>query len=157
MNRKPIVSTLVVFLVFTAATFAQLSQSLPNGLLTTEGSTSSAYPWATANPNCWHWNYDTSNFVAAQPITITALYVRANGGANALGGTHPNVEVTFASSLVDWSTTNATTVFASVMHTDAAVVYSGPFTMPAGIQTTPAAWILRVAPRNATAARPARR
>ena len=94
----------------------------------------------TAAANCWHFNYDTSHFVADFPIIITGLYVRANGGANALGGTHPNVEVTFASSLVDWSATGSTTVFASVMDTDTALVYSGPFTMAAGVQTTPAAW-----------------
>jgi PKD repeat protein len=139
MSRNLFVSTLVVLLLAATAQ-AQLSQSLPNNLLTTEGSSSSAYPWATTNPNCWHWNYDTSNFVPNYPIIITGLYVRANGGANAAGGTHPNVEVTMASSLVDWSATGTTTVFASVMDVDAALVYSGPFTMAGGVQTTPAAW-----------------
>src|SRR6188472_4659999 len=105
MSRNLFVSTLLIVLVAATATHAQLSQSLPNGLLTTEGNNSSAYPWATTAANCWHFNYDTSNFVANFPIIITGLYVRANGGASAAGGTHPNVEVTMASSLVDWSAT----------------------------------------------------
>ncbi len=120
---------------------AQFSQSLPNNLLTTEGSTSSAYPWSTTAANCWHWNYDTSNFVANFPIIITGLYVRPNGGGTSAGGTDQNVEVQFASSLVDWSTTGNGTVFASVMDVDATIVYSGSVTIPAGVQTTPAAWV----------------
>jgi hypothetical protein len=140
MSRYRLVSTMVVVLLAAASAHAQFSQSLPNGVLNTEGGNSSAYPWGSANANCWHWNYDSSNFVATYPIIITGLWVRANGGATAPGGTHPNVEVTFASSLVDWSTTGSSTVFASVMDVDAALVYTGSFTMAAGVQTTPAAW-----------------
>jgi PKD repeat protein len=140
MSRNLLVSTFAVILLAATSTQAQLSQSLPNGLLAAEGSSSSAFPWGSAATNCWHFNYDTSHFVANFPIIITGLSVRANGGANALGGTHPNVEVTMASSLVDWAATGSTTVFASVMDVDTALVYSGPFTMPAGVQTTPAAW-----------------
>ena len=128
-------------LLAVASSAQTLSQSLPNNLMTIEGSTSSAYPWSTANANAWHWNYDTTNFVANYPIVITGLYVRPNGGGTAVGGTHPNVEVTMASSLVDWSATGSTTVLANVMDVDAALVYTGPFTMPAGAQTTPAAWV----------------
>jgi PKD repeat protein len=140
MSRNLCLSTLLVLVIVATTSHAQLSQSLPNGLLAAEGSSSSAFPWATTAANCWHFNYDTSNFVANYPIIITGLSMRANGGANAAGGTHPNVEVTMCSSLVDWSATGNTTVFASVMDVDAALVYTGPFTMAAGVQTTPAAW-----------------
>jgi hypothetical protein len=45
------------------------------------------------------------------------------------------------SSLVDWSTTGSSTTYATVMDTDATLVYSGNVTFPAGTNTTPAAWI----------------
>lgn len=130
----------IAALVITAAAHAQFSQSLPNGLLTAEGSSSSSFPFATANPNFWHWNYDTSNFVSTGPILIHTVSFRANGGATANGGTLP-IELTMCSSLVDWSTTGSTTSYAAVMDTDATLVFSGNITFPAGTNTTPAAWI----------------
>lgn len=133
-------SLLAAAIVIAGAVSAQMSQSLPNGLLAAEGSSSSSYPFATANANFWHWNYDTSNFTVNYPILIHTVSFRANGGATAVGGTLP-IELTMCSSLVDWSTTGSSTTYATVMDTDATLVYSGNVTFPAGTNTTPAAWI----------------
>ncbi len=129
-----------------AAAHAQFSQALPNGpaavnLLTAEGNSSSAYPFGTVNPNMWHWNYDSTNFVAAFPIIINAVSFRANGGSAGTGGTLPNFEVTMASSIINWSAGVSGTVYSSVMDVDTTVVYSGSITFPAGPHTTPAAWV----------------
>jgi hypothetical protein len=71
-------SLLAAAIVIAGAVSAQMSQSLPNGLLAAEGSSSSSYPFATANANFWHWNYDTSNFTVNYPILIHTVSFRAN-------------------------------------------------------------------------------
>lgn len=79
---------------------AQLSQSLPNGFLTTSGGSGSAYPFNTAGASHkWQWVYDSGQFALQASQTITQISVRAlNQGAIPNAFSFPSLRVTLASS-----------------------------------------------------------
>lgn len=119
------------------AVHAQFTHVLPNGLATTEGNSSNAFPWTTSTtlPGLRQQHvYDSVNFTAASisyPILITRLRFRANATtASWTGGTFNPVTIQMATAAVDH--TAVTTTWASNLGPDLATVYAGPVTVIPG-------------------------
>ncbi|MCB9834348.1 MAG: hypothetical protein H6807_17930 [Planctomycetes bacterium] len=51
-------------------------QTLPDGFMASVGNGSTGLPFNTANDSTWQWHYDSAEFQAGGPITITNLAVR---------------------------------------------------------------------------------
>ena len=140
MSHRALAAFLVFAFVASTGDAQSSSQTLPVGLDTIDGDSSTSFPFGNTNTHIWHWIYDTSNFVATTPILITAVSVRTQGTAT--GGTTPNVEITMSSATINWSVgSTGVQTFAANMHTDAALVYNGPVTFAAGANPVPAPWV----------------
>lgn len=137
MNQHLLASSLL--LALPCALLAQLPLVIPNGFTTTEGTSSTAWPWGrgTAQVRVMYI-YDSSHFTnqgITGPVLVSGLRWRANGGAVNPGGTYNQVDVQLSTAAVDYTAPNAT--FAVNHGADLTTVYSGPVTVAAGAGTTP--------------------
>ena len=105
---------------------SQSTQSLPSAWLNTPGSGTGFVANATAD-SVWQWHYDSAQFLASGPITITEIYVRSTSGASVAAFDFPSFEVTCASALTDYTTGSHSTTFAANLAADATVVRTGPW------------------------------
>jgi hypothetical protein len=147
MGKLP--TTLVTILLSTAL-FAQSNQSLPAGFLNTTGTSSTAYPFNSNTDHKWQWHYDSAQFTAMGPITITEIWVRASTATATVAPFGiSNFTVTVASSPTDYSLAGSgglpghDPIFANNLNADQTIVRSGPWNHPgAGPSGTAAAtWI----------------
>ncbi|MBK9386243.1 MAG: PKD domain-containing protein [Planctomycetes bacterium] len=118
----------VIALGFTAELDAQTSVVLPNGFATVEGANNNIYPWGrNATAVRYQGIYDSTHFTAqgvTYPILVRRLRWRANAtAASWAGGTYSNVEVSCATSAVDFLAASAT--FASNRGPDFTQVLNG--------------------------------
>lgn len=125
---------------------AQATVVVPNGLATTEGNATTAYPWGRGTGQIRvQYVYDSSHFTAQgvqQPILIDRLRWRANGGAAQAGGTYAAVTIRMSTCPVDQSQVVST--FASNHGADLTTVYAGPVNVLTGAGTTPNNWYVDV-------------
>ncbi len=127
---------------------AQFTNVIPNGTATTEGSSSTAYPWGRgASAIRVQYFYDTTHFTAqgiTGPMRITRMRWRANGTATiSAGGTYSGgVTILMSSSPLDY--TAITTTFATNHGADLTTVYSGGATVAASAGTTPNNWYVDI-------------
>ena len=107
---------------------AQTVQTLPKGYLTTEGSSSSSYPFNTSNMRV-QYSYDSTHINSPGPVLISRLRVRANGSTSATwtGGTLAGVTILMASSPFNWD--KQTTTFANNLNNDVKTVFTGSVTI----------------------------
>ncbi len=124
------------------STLAAQTQTLPRGFLNVEGSSSTGFPFNTANAShTWQWVYDSAQFdVCDRPIQINEIYVRSNLNAaipNAFN--FPSLEVTLSESPNDYQLASQNATFALNLGAGAAVVRpASPWTggpVPAGVGT----------------------
>lgn len=115
---------------------------LPPGFDSTEGTTSSAYPWGRGNSFIRvQYIYDTAQFASfgvAGPVLVTGCRFRANGGASNGAGTYNNVTVDVSSSVNDYLTPNL--AFDQNHGPDRLNVQNGSVPVAACAGTTPNNW-----------------
>jgi len=140
-------SVLLLCLVIGATAAAQ-SQTLPNGLMTTQGSGATSFPQNNTNDHRWQWHYDSGEFQATGPVTISEIWVRANANSAVNAFSFPSFTVTLASSPTHYAlngvggTAGHDTVFANNLNGDATVVRSGAWSNPAvGASPGTGTWI----------------
>lgn len=131
---------LAIGAVLASAAHAQLTHVIPNGLATTEGNTSNAFPWGRGSAASLQIQtiYDSSNFTAANinfPILISRLRYRLNTGVASTAGAYSQATVEMASATVDALTPS--TSFNANMGPDRMLVYSGPVQVNAMTANTP--------------------
>jgi len=126
------------------------SATLPSGYLTTDGNGATSFPQNTTTDHKWQWHYDSGEFQATGPITITEVWVRASTAtATVAAFDFPSFVVTMASSSTDYSVagnglqSGHDPVFANNLNSDATVVKTGAWSgasVPASGGAT-ATWI----------------
>lgn len=128
---------LVAWSVLTLAAIAQSSQSLPNGFLTSQGTSSTSFPFNNTPDHKWQWHYDSAQFLATGPITISEIWVRASTATATVNPfSFTNFTVTLASSPTDYSVAGSggrpghDPVFANNLNPDATLVRSGAYSHP---------------------------
>ncbi|NRA96150.1 MAG: lamin tail domain-containing protein [Planctomycetes bacterium] len=105
---------------------AGTEQTLPAGFLAVNGGAATSYPQNTTTDHKWQWHYDSGEFQAAQPITITEVWVRASSASATVAAFNfPSFVVTMASSPTDYTVAGHDPVFANNLNSDATVVRSG--------------------------------
>ncbi len=105
------------------------TQTLPNGLLSIDGNGTAQSPFNSTSSQVWQWVYDSGQFQATGPITITGISVRASQPTLvSAGGNFPNVRVTCSSSPNNYTATAQSTSFAANVGTNATVVFNGAWT-----------------------------
>ncbi|PIE22927.1 MAG: hypothetical protein CSA62_10145 [Planctomycetota bacterium] len=121
---------------------AQKTFIIPATSATTEGGSSTSYPWNVNQPNGHRiqYCYDSSHFSATKPILIQRIRWRADGSTTATwtGVTHPNVKIDMSSATTDHSTLSTT--FATNHGKDRSTVYTGKVVVapsPSTGSTTP--------------------
>jgi hypothetical protein len=124
-------TTLVIAAAVLTATIVP-SQSLvvPNALSTTEGNSSTAYPWNRATQVRAQYFYDSANFTSQSitfPIAITRLRWRVDGAATCVGRVYNNVTVQCCTAPVDHLAVTST--FANNRGLDLVTVASGQATV----------------------------
>ncbi len=120
------------------------SQTLPNGYLTVDGIGAAANPFNSTTSQIWQWVYDSGQFVAGGPITITGLSVRPSQPTlTSNGGTFPSLRVTMSASPNNYVSTAQSATFASNLSSSTTVVFNGSWsTGPVTASTGPTAnWI----------------
>jgi len=136
------------------------SATLPSGYLTTDGNGATSFPQNTTTDHKWQWHYDSGEFQATGPITITEVWVRASTthstgfNASVAAFDFPSFVVTMASSSTDYSVAGNGVqaghdpVFANNLNSDATVVKTGawsgaavPGVHASGPGIAPATWI----------------
>jgi hypothetical protein len=125
-------------------------QTLPNGWMTVDPTGSSAWPFNQATDHKWQFHYDSSQFVATGPVTITDIAFRAATPTTTVAAfSFPSVVITMASSPTNYSVAPTATqpghspTFANNLNPDATVVRTGPWSggpVPPSGGTT-ATWI----------------
>ncbi|MBK9385643.1 MAG: PKD domain-containing protein [Planctomycetes bacterium] len=81
------------------AATAQSTQTLPRGFDTTEGSSSTGFPFSQTATHKWHWVYDSAQFVANYPILIRQIDIRPDGSVASWGPqTYQNFEMRLGAS-----------------------------------------------------------
>jgi len=96
---------LTIFLLAPAATAQTLQQTLPRGLDTTPGNSSTGFPFGSTSDQKWQWHYDSGQFDASGPIFIEEVYVRSVPSAPSMTFNIPSLELLMASSPTDYSVT----------------------------------------------------
>ena len=129
MTSSPHPALLVITLTLASLGLApgQYTQSLPNGWLPTPG-TATSFIVNASDDSVWQWHYDSAQFLATGPITITEIWVRASATGSVGAFSFPSLEVTCATALTDYTTASHSTTFAANLSADATVVRTGPWT-----------------------------
>jgi hypothetical protein len=133
-------------LALAAAAIAQSPIVIPNGLASTEGASSTAYPWGRGTAQIRvQYVFDSTHFTnqgVTYPILITNLRWRANGAATGVAGTYSAMNVMMATCPVDQAA--ASTTFASNLGADLTTVYNGSVSVAAGAGATPNNWYVNI-------------
>lgn len=136
LSHRLLPASAVALIALTA--HAQSVQVIPNGLATSEGTTTNLFPWGRGSSLIHvQFLYDSSHFTSGgvnQPIVITRLRWRADGGAAAWnGGSYSNVQIDLSSAAVDYAAPSTT--FANNHGTDRTTVHNGSVTVLPGQST----------------------
>jgi PKD repeat protein len=132
--------------VLTAITANAQTIVIPNGTATTEGSSSTAYPWGRGTAEIRvQYVYDSTNFTGqgiTYPIVINNLRVRANGGTTTAGYSYTAATVLMSTCPLDYA--SASTTFASNHGPDVATVFQGSVTVATPSGGTPNDWYVDI-------------
>jgi PKD repeat protein len=133
--------------------FGQMTTVIPNGAATTEGSSSTSYPFNTNNTNGHRiqYCYSAATTQATTPIVISGMKFRTNGSTTGswTGGTYANATVKLSTAAVPFNA--MTTTFASNEGGDVVTVFSGTITVkptPATGSTNPGVWYVDIQFQN---------
>ncbi len=107
-----------------------LEQSLPQGELAADSNSATSFLFNSGSDQKWQWHYDSGEFAASGPITISQISVRANGGAPVNAFDFPSLTVTLIEASTDYQVGNHDPTFANnVLRSK--VVRSGSWSAPA--------------------------
>lgn len=147
MHRIPVLAALALL---APGLPAQSSLTLPAGFLTTQGTSSTSYPFNSATDHTWQWHYDSAQFQTSGPVTITEIWVRASTAtASVASFACGSFDVVLGASTTHYSVAGGSGLpghhptFANNLAPGAAMVRTGPWSHapvpPSGTAT--AAWI----------------
>ena len=143
--RKQFILTSASAFLLTTALVAQTVQTVPAGLLTTEGNSSTSYPWNTSTVRV-QMCYDSTHITSSGPVLIQRLRWRANGSTTGTwtGRTYGTCIVKLSSSKNDWASLANTA--AGNEGADVKTVYSGTATVApqATAGGSPNAWYVDI-------------
>jgi hypothetical protein len=129
----------LVFPLCAAFVAAQSTIVIPNGMATTEGNTSNAFPWGRTGIGLKIQNvYDSTNFTLQGvniPVAITRLRWRPSTGVSSTASSYPlGATVKLSTCPVDQNSVTAN--FAANEGADLTTVWTGPVYWPAAAGTT---------------------
>lgn len=126
-NPSSLMMAAVALLLLVPAAVAQSSQSLPAGLMATDGNGATSYPQNNTSDHRWHWHYDSAEFVNQGPQIITEIWVRASAPTAAVGAfSFNNFTVTLIEASTDYIVGAHDPIFANNI-LNSAVVRAGPW------------------------------